>query len=94
MNQEMIIAGIMIGIVVFFVLLGLFLLFLFKKDYINYESPEKRAGRQGEQFASQIIREILNEKDVLLTNVKIAFEGKIRNWILSSSTSRVCLLLK
>ena len=29
-----------------------------------------------EQFVSQIIREILNEKDVLLTNVKVSFEGK------------------
>lgn len=73
MDHIMVVIGIFICIVVFFVLLGVF---LFRTDSFNYESAEKKAGRQGEQFASGIIREILNEKDVLLTNIKIVFDGK------------------
>ncbi len=40
------------------------------------ESPEKRAGRMGERFATTIIREILRADDALLTNVRISAEGK------------------
>ena len=40
------------------------------------EDPQKKAGRQGEEFATLIIREILREKDTLLTNVRVTAEGK------------------
>lgn len=40
------------------------------------ESPEKRAGRMGERFATTIIQEILRADDALLTNVRISAEGK------------------
>lgn len=60
-------------IIIFFILL---VKLIFKIDITLFESGEERAGRYGEQFVSQIIREILNEKDVLLTNVKVSFEGK------------------
>ena len=43
---------------------------------INVEDPQKKAGRQGEEFATLIIREILREKDTLLTNVRVTAEGK------------------
>ena len=67
-----------VSIVIILLVLFFFLAnyFFSKTDYTTIESAEKRAGRQGERFASQVIREILNEKDVLLTNVKIAYEGK------------------
>ena len=42
----------------------------------HIESPEKRAGRMGERFATTIIKEILNDDDMLLTNVRIVAEGK------------------
>lgn len=60
-------------IIIFFILL---VKLISKIDITLFESGEERAGRHGEQFVSQIIREILNEKDVLLTNVKVSFEGK------------------
>lgn len=42
----------------------------------HLESPERRAGRIGERFAINVIQEILNENDVLLTNVEISADGK------------------
>ncbi len=42
----------------------------------NFESPEKRAGRYGERFATQIIGEILKDGDTLLTNLHIVAAGK------------------
>ncbi len=42
----------------------------------HIESPEKRAGRMGERFATTIIREILRADDTLLTNIRISAEGK------------------
>ena len=35
------------------------------------ETPEKRAGRLGEEFASTLIKEILTDDDILLTNVPL-----------------------
>ena len=43
---------------------------------IHIEDPQKKAGRQGEAFATLIIREILRERDTLLTNVRVSVEGK------------------
>lgn len=61
------------GIIIFAVLLW----FLFTRSEAPLrETDEQRAGRRGERFASQIIRESLNDGDVLLTNVKVSFEGK------------------
>lgn len=41
-----------------------------------FESPERRAGRQGEHIATDIIKEVLREGDYLFTNVSISCEGK------------------
>ena len=46
------------------------------KLHYNFESPEKRAGRYGERFATQIIGEILKDDDTLLTNLHIVAAGK------------------
>lgn len=66
--------------ILFLILLGIILYitiyFESSEPSENLESEEKRVGRQGEEFASRVIREILNEKDTLLTNVKISFEEK------------------
>ena len=43
---------------------------------IDREPPEKRAGRQGEIAAANMIRSVLREGDRLLTNVFVSFEGK------------------
>ncbi len=73
MDYAVVIPTVIIVIAAFLILLG----FLYSKtDFSRFESDEKRAGRRGEQFAAQIIREILNDKDVLLTNVKVSFGDK------------------
>lgn len=52
------------------------ILLLFETGGIVFEFEKKRVGRQGEWLASRVIKEILNEKDILLTNVKVSFDGK------------------
>ena len=44
--------------------------------HVRVETPEKRAGRLGERFASRIISEVLKDGDILLTNIEISAEGK------------------
>lgn len=39
-------------------------------------TPEKQAGKYGERVATTLIKEVLNEGDVLLNNVHISAEGK------------------
>ncbi|MBR6934058.1 MAG: NERD domain-containing protein [Clostridia bacterium] len=39
------------------------------------EPPEKRAGRQGEKIATEIIKQYLNEEDRLLTNIVVTYKG-------------------
>lgn len=64
-------------IIAFILLLIFFIWFgLYKFGFTGIESGAERAGRKGEIFATQIIDEILNEKDVLLTNINMSFEGK------------------
>ncbi len=65
------------------IIIVIFVIVLFSLGFIllgfngfHIESPEKRAGRYGEIFAGKIIREILNEDDILLTNVKISADDK------------------
>lgn len=41
-----------------------------------FEAPQRRAGRHGEQVASDVIRKVLREGDLLFTNVIISWEGK------------------
>ena len=42
----------------------------------EYERPEERAGREGEYIAINIIRRVLRNEDVLLTNVDISYDGR------------------
>lgn len=56
--------------IIFFVWLAL------KVGVRPIELPEKRAGRLGERFAYEVIREILREDDVLLTNITVTADGK------------------
>ena len=42
----------------------------------EYERPEERAGREGEYIAINIIRRVLRNGDVLLTNVDISYDGR------------------
>lgn len=41
-----------------------------------FETPEKRAGRQGEHIATDIIKSVLREEDYLFTNVSVSYNGK------------------
>ena len=41
-----------------------------------FESPKKRAGKKGEVFATNVIKNVLKEDDLLFTNVEISYDGK------------------
>lgn len=52
------------------------------------ESPERKAGRLGEALVSNLIKEVLNDDDHLLTNVRIKADGKeteLDNLIINSN---------
>ena len=54
---------------------------------INIEDPVKRAGRRGEEIATDIISQVLTDDDILLTNVRISFEenrSEVDNLIINS----------
>ena len=54
---------------------------------MHVETPEKKAGRLGENFATGIIREILQADDVLLTNIPVSFgdqQSELDNVIINS----------
>lgn len=76
MNELIFLFIILAGVLAVAGILMLAVLILSYWGHISIELPQKRAGRQGEQFASGIIREILRPDDVLLTNVNIAADGK------------------
>lgn len=42
----------------------------------EYESEQKAAGRIGEETVTKLIKSVMNEKDLLFTNVEISFDGK------------------
>lgn len=63
------------GELLFAVVMVLLVLFLGGK-LGPIESPVKRAGRQGEEIAREIIARALDEKDVLLPNVIIDLAGR------------------
>ena len=44
--------------------------------FVHIETPSRKAGRLGEEFATGLIREILREGDVLFTNVGVFADGK------------------
>ena len=56
-------------------IVGLIILFT-RIDFSEIESDVKRAGRQGERYANSVIREVLKEGDVLLSNVQLSYDGK------------------
>ncbi len=62
---------IMMGIIITFVVFALIIIFIAIFHPTHVETPEKRAGRLGEEFASTLIKEILTDDDVLLTNVPL-----------------------
>ena len=70
--MEYLLTGIVITAVV---ILLAFLLALVSKGSTD-ESEVRRAGRRGEHFASRLISEVLDDRDILLTNVKLSFDGK------------------
>lgn len=63
------------GELLFLVVIIFAVLFLCRSA-ANFEPPERRAGRHGEEYARKIIAGVLNEKDILLSNVVIYAAGK------------------
>ena len=47
-----------------------------RTDLPAFQPGERRAGRQGEALAAQIIRQALHEGDHLFTNVSIEYDGR------------------
>ncbi len=41
------------------------------------EPPEKRAGRQGEKIATDMIKQYLNDDDHILSNVEVVYKGRM-----------------
>lgn len=41
-----------------------------------FESPQKRAGKKGEFFATNVIKSTLREDDLLFTNINISYDGR------------------
>ncbi len=66
-----------IMIAAFVVILIVLLAILFSKTGLKgYETEKKRAGRVGERITNVILKEILNDDDVLIPNVKLNYRGK------------------
>lgn len=42
----------------------------------GHESGARRAGRLGEEYVTELIEEVLNEDDVLLTNIEISIDDR------------------
>ena len=71
-------AAAMIGIllaVLCVCLAAVFIKWLSSLDW-TFESASERAGRHGERIAAEMISQVLKEGDYLLTNIKIAYDGK------------------
>ena len=71
--MEYLLTGIVITAVIVFI--AFILAFLSGAGGVD-ESEARRAGRRGEHFASRLISEVLNDWDILLTNVKLSYDGK------------------
>ena len=59
------------GVIISFAIFALIIILVAILRPTHIETPEKRAGRLGEQFATTLIQEILTDNDVLLTNVPL-----------------------
>lgn len=62
---------IFLGVVIFLVIVILMIIW-----GVTYGTPKERAGRQGEKRATEIIKQVLREDDILFTNVCIDYEEK------------------
>ncbi len=66
--------------VVMTIALAIIIFVILRKEEIDssdvFESSKKRAGKQGEVYATNIIKSILKEDDLLYTNVQISYDGK------------------
>lgn len=72
----------MIAIIVAVVIIAVILLLLALIKCLEFfgftfESPARRAGRQGEEIAADIIRRVMRDDDYLFTNVEIEFDDRL-----------------
>lgn len=63
----------MIVIIFFAVLCIVLFIMLLVGSELYTESSKRKAGRDGEEYATQIIRQAMNEKDILLTNISVSY---------------------
>lgn len=61
----------MMGVIISFAVFAIIIILIAVFRHSQVETPEMRVGRLGEQFATTLIREILTDDDVLLTNVPL-----------------------
>lgn len=66
---------ILLFFVVIIIIVGLLILGIVR--YGEYELPQVRAGKYGEKKATEAIKRILREKDILLTNINVQYEDKV-----------------
>lgn len=63
-----------------FILIGIgciaFLVIIAVLFYKTYEAPGVRAGKRGEKEAAGMIKQVLQEGDILLTNVRVKYKEK------------------
>lgn len=58
------------------ILLAVIVAILVKGSDTIFESPKERAGRRGEEAASNIIKRVLRSTDLLFNNVEISYDGR------------------
>ena len=67
-------------ILIIVIIIAFILVKILNEDSSNqswiFESPARRAGRKGEQYATEVIQSVLREDDHLLTNVEISYKDR------------------
>ena len=62
--------------IIWIIAITIILFLLYKLQKWFREIPVRQAGKEGELAAQEIIREVLRENDILLSNICISYEGK------------------
>lgn len=71
---------ILLGIIIGIIIVGLFIYLIDRYDagdFEDYELPQVTAGRLGEKWATDVIKKVLQERDILLTNINIQYGDKV-----------------
>ncbi len=61
--------------IVILLLIAAVIYFLYESNF-DVPSPEEHAGKKGEIFATNMIKQYLYEEDLLFTNIEISYDGR------------------